>query len=348
VSWLEPYPADAEFPFSLRRERPDLENPFQRSRTADPQIAQAGPATDEPTGAVQLASLTGTWVDPPMEDVSTGVADVLVTGETCYGQPLLFESCESPWFWQVLPDGLIYRSYMAGPREPRLSLTTFHEKGSEDWLWDGTLGGRAALLRYGNGNLLKPEGYEIQIEAATLIRLNLEQNRDVDSADYRVGVPLVYGTEIWQFKTGYYHLSSHLGDEFIDRVPNAERINYVRDAIMLGVSFYPVPALRLYAEVDYAFYMDGGAEPWEFLIGFEFAEPGPTGFAGTPFVAANGHLREEINYGGDFCFQAGWLWRGNSGSMLRTGFHFLTGKSPQYQFYNTSEEQVGFGVWYDF
>lgn len=351
VAWnLGATAARAEFPFPLRRERAELENPFQRPPAQGSQVTSAaGSVPAEGDKGVRLASaMQGAWIDPPPIEGSVGTADVYVEPGEEYVPDLMFQSASGPWYWELLPDGLIWRSYMAGPREPRIALNTFSEGGSGDWLWDATLGGRRALLRYGNGNPQRPEGFEVQIEGAALVRLNLEQNRDVESSDFRVGVPFVYGVDNWQFKTGYYHLSSHLGDEYLNRVPGAARINYVRDAVFLGLSYYPNPALRLYGETAYAFYTSGGADPWEFQFGFELAEPGPTGCAGTPFVAANGHLRQEIDFGGDFTFQAGWLWRGATGSMLRTGVQYLTGKSNQYQFYNTSEEQVGFGVWYDY
>lgn len=339
----------AEFPFSLRRERPELENPFQRRpQIESSSVTHAGGTGAGTPGDVRLASLEGAWIDPPPIQTPEGTADFVISPQMEYGPDIVFQSCEEPWCWQLLAPGLVYRSYMAGPREPRLGMAIFREGGSGDWLWDGTLGGRISLLRYGTTNPLHPDGFEIQVEGASLVRLNMEQNRDVESSDFRAGVPVVYGIGKWQFKSGYYHLSSHLGDEYIIRVPDAERINYVRDAILLAVSYYPDPSLRLYAETSYAFYTSGGADPWEFQFGFEYAEPGITGCAGTPFVAANGHLRQEIDYSGDFALQAGWLWRGPTGATLRTGLHFLTGKSPQYQFYDTSEEQIGLGLWYDF
>ena len=351
LAWtIAPPAAWADFPFPLRRDRPELENPFQRPPDQATQVTNAAGAV--PPGAdqgVRLASaLQGAWIDPPPMEGAVETADVYVQPHGEYVPDLMFPSASAPWCWELLPDGLIYRSYLAGPREPRIGLTTFHENGSGDWLWDSTLGGRRSLLRYGNGNPQRPEGFEVQIEGAALVRLNLEQNRDVESSDFRVGVPLVYGVDNWQFKTGYYHLSSHLGDEYLNRNLGSTRINYVRDAIFVGLSYYPDPALRLYGETAYAFYTSGGADPWEFQVGFEYAEPGPTGCAGTPFVAANGHLRQEIDFGGDLTLQAGWLWRGATGSMLRAGFHYLNGKSNQYQFFDISEEQIGFGVWYDF
>src|SRR6185503_10007166 len=101
------------------------------------------------------------------------------------------------------------------------------------------------------------------------VRLTLDSIRDFETADYRVGVPLTYGIDNWQYKFAIYHLSSHLGDEFAIAHPGslANRINYVRDEFVFGASVYPHPVARLYGEVGFAFNTDGGAEPWEFQFG---------------------------------------------------------------------------------
>jgi hypothetical protein len=204
------------------------------------------------------------------------------------------------------------------------------------------------LLRFGSDNALFPEGWQFDVEGAAVLRLNLEENRDVESSDFRFGFPITYGVGQWQFKFGYYHLSSHLGDEFIVRNPGATRVNYVRDVVFLGASYFPVPYVRLYGETGYAVYTAGGAEPWEFQFGAEVVRPGPTGGRGTPFFAANAHLREELDFGGDFTVQTGWLWRGDAGHTMRVGLHYMNGKSTQYQFFRNHEEQIGIGFWYDF
>jgi len=256
------------------------------------------------------------------------------------------------WRWEVLPDGLIYRSYLAGPRESRMALHTFHNDTpvqNSEYFWDATLGGRTGVLRFGNGDAANPIGWQLDIEGAAVVRLNLDEARDVDASDFRFGVPLTYtaGDGV-AYKFGYYHVSSHLGDELIARTGVNNRINYVRDSLILGASAYVTPSVRVYGETAFAFFTAGGAEPWEFQFGAEWARPGPTGFAGTPFLATNAHLLEELDFGGTWTLQTGWLWRGVTGKTFRLGFHYLNGKSNQFQFLTRNEEQVGFGVWYDF
>lgn len=270
-------------------------------------------------------------------------------GETWSSEERVFTPpCETPWMLQILPEGLIYRSYLAGPKEPRFSGVLFYER-HEGWLLDSTLGARVGILRYGTPDPYMPEGWQLDVEGAAFPRLNFEEERDLDSADFRAGVPLTYGLGGFEAKFAYYHTSSHLGDEYIIRHPGVARVNYVRDALVLGLAYRPTPDLRLYGEASWAFYFDGGAKPWEFQFGLDYAPIQATGFRGAPFFAINAYLRQELNYGGSLTAQAGWMWRSRyNGPLIRTGFQYLNGKSPQFQFNDQFEEQFGFGLWYDF
>ena len=256
----------------------------------------------------------------------------------------------SDWGWEILPSDLLWRSYMAGAKEPRMSGIIYEELNGNMTLLDVTLGGRASILRYGRRVNGRPCGMELQIEGAGQPRINLDEDWDLEAADFRFGVPLIYGNEQVQFKLAYYHLSSHLGDEYIERlgIPASDRINYARDAVVIGASYYPLPAWRWYGEAEWAFYADEGADPWAFQFGLDYAQPGPTGFQGTPFFAVNGHLRQEVDFGGHMVAQAGWLWRGNTGHILRTGVHYHNGKSNQLEFSDEFEQQIGAGLWYDY
>ncbi len=251
--------------------------------------------------------------------------------------------------WQLLPKGLIYKSYLAGVKESRIGSVWHNEKtlGAQ---WDVTLGGRVGLLRCGSYGGCYPQGWQLDVEGAAFPRLDLVDNRrDLTSVDFRFGIPLTYGVGRYQMKFAYYHLSSHLGDEFLARVPTAVRINFTRDVFVWGHSYYWTDWLRIYGEAGWSYQIDGGTEPWEFQFGMEYAPPCATGFHGAPFWAVNTHLREEVDFSGNFVAQAGWAWRSTAGGpLLRAGVQYYNGKSPQYEFFNTSEEQIGAGLWYDY
>jgi len=252
------------------------------------------------------------------------------------------------WDFQLLPDGLIYRSYLAGMKEPRFAGMWVHDV-DQGWLLEAALGGRMGVLRLGTTDARRPEGWEIDVEGAVFPRFDTTEDRNLVSADYRIGVPLTFGIGPFQTKLAWYHLSSHLGDEFMLAHFGAERINYSRDAIVWGNSFHLTEDVRLYAEAEWAFYTDGGSEPWAFQFGIDYSPAEPVGhLRGAPFVAVNAHLREEVDFAGNLVVQTGWQWRGQSGHLFRFGMQYFTGKSDQFEFFRRNEDRLGLGIWFDF
>lgn len=250
---------------------------------------------------------------------------------------------------QLLPSGLIYRSYLAGRREPRLGFSTLNQRHFGD-VWEATLGGRVGIFRYGTLNPIQPEGWELDLEGASFSRLSPDIGpQDLIANDYRFGLPLTYGRGRWQFKLAYWHLSSHVGDEYLIRNPTFERINYVRNEFLFGTAWEPALNLRLYAEIGWAYHTNGGAEPWDTQFGIEYRPGYPTGLRGAPFAAVNAHLLQDNNWSGNFVTQAGWSWRsGWGGQLFRVGFEYVNGTATQYAFQGQWEQQIGFGVWFDF
>jgi hypothetical protein len=254
---------------------------------------------------------------------------------------------EGEWSWQLLPSSLIYKSYLAGLKESRLASQHVNISG-DGWLWDAVLGGRVGLLRYGDRDPVLPNGWQIDAEGSAQVRLDVTNDVNVRAVDYRGGLPITYGAGRFRTKFGYYHLSSHLGDEFLLENPGYSRLNYSRDCFVLGETFYITERLRVYAELAWAFYSDV-SDPWEFQFGVDYSPIAPTGFSGAPFFAANGHLRQELNYSGHFTLQTGWAWVSDeNGRLLRLGFQYVNGLSTQYSFYHQFEQQIGMGLWYDF
>lgn len=254
----------------------------------------------------------------------------------------------APWELQLLPDGLLYGSYLAGPREPRFGYEWLYDTQREVWVNEVALGGRMGLLRFGDFDAQSPEGWQLDMEGAAFPQL-AEGSLDLLAADFRFGIPLTWRRGSYQVKLAYYHLSSHAGDEFLLTAPSDfTRINFSRNAFVLGAGYFPLPDLRLYGEVGYGFINDGGNEPWEFQFGAENRPSSPTGLRGAPFWALNAHLREEVDFGGSFTAEAGWAWRGpDSGHLLRVGAQYYSGHTRQYEFLGRTEDLIGLGIWFD-
>lgn len=321
-----------------------LADPY--SASPQPQFAQASLA---PNSASNTA-LGDPAVDTPWSN------ETLHPSGAAYGEALSAdENHEAPWrvppeqwSWRLLPRGLIYRSYLAGAREPRAGAEWNYVVG-RGWVWDFTMGARIGLLRYGSGDAIRPQGWQLDIEGAALGRLAIDRNLDLEATDYRAGLPLTYGVGRYATKFAFYHLSSHVGDEFLLTHPGFTRLNYSRNVLVWGHSWSLTDNLRVYGEAGYAVENDGGSQPWEFQFGADYAPLYPTGFSGAPFLAFNSHLRQEVNFGGQFTMHAGWAWRDDGpGRLFRTGLMYFNGKHRQLSFPFAYEHQVGVGAWYDF
>lgn len=316
-----------------------LQPPAPGRVLASEELPHLGPL--EPSDLLQEAA------QPPAPQLSP---DDLASHWDDYGlvqHPQYSGSRGEVYEWQLMPQGLIYRSYLAGAKESRFR-SVWHDERTDGGIWDISLGGNVGLLRYGTRGDARPEGWQLGIEGAGLVRLDIDEERDVMASDYRFGVPITWGDSIHQVKVAYYHLSSHVGDEYLLKHSGFNRLNYSRDVLVLGHSLYPAENWRVYAEVGYAFYVDV-AEPWEFQFGLDYAPAGATGARGAPFAALNAHLREEVDFGGNFVAQAGWAWRrGPATGIYRIGLEYYNGKDDQFSFFNESVQKIGFGMWYDY
>ena len=275
----------------------------------------------------------------------------------CNPDPRFNENVQTEsWTWQLYPDGFIYPNYLAATQH-RLDCAWNYDKNL-DWIWDITLGGRAPILRYGNRSPLFPEGWQFDLEGSVHLRLHLIERMDMEANDFRFGLPFSYGNKVWQIRTGYAHVSSHMGDErmlrmgdsYVSKGVDPERLNYFREAWLLGYSYRLTENMRVYAEIDYAFILGEWTSPWHFQFGAEYSPRYPArGGWGTPFAAVNARLMQEHNFDGNYTAQLGWQWRGSHNQLFRVGVQYFAGVSDQYEFIaDRREHKIGIGTWYDF
>jgi hypothetical protein len=330
ATWFDRALASASFG---REDAVDADTVFSNDEPAESLATpRLGPLSDQ-----DMVVIEGPLYEGPIVDLTDGPEDT----------PPTYGYSGQAYDLHLFPQGLIYRSYMAGAKESRFRSVWHEESGGHD-IWDITLGGNVGLLRYGTRGDSRPEGIQLGIEGASLVRLDRDSNIDVAATDYRFGIPLTWGDSIYQVKFAYYHLSSHVGDEFLLSHPGYNRFNYSRDALVWGHSLYPTDRFRVYGEIGYAFYNDD-CDPWETQFGIDYGPNGRTGARGAPFAAVNGHLRQEVDFGGNFVAQAGWAWRRSPGTgTYRFGVEYYNGKDDQFSFFNNSVEKLGLGMWYDY
>lgn len=263
------------------------------------------------------------------------------------GELFFDEGATGEHVWQVLPQGLMYKAYLAGEKESRMASVWTSIKGRHGVLWENTLGGHVGLLRYGNRSAINPEGWQLDLEGAALPRVDMGHDDDLEAVDFRAGFLSTWRYGPNAYKAGYYHLSSHAGDEYLLRVPTFDRLNYVRDSFIVGWTRFLTPHAQAYAEVAYAWNAECGAQPLEFQYGLQYT-PMIFGFRGAPFAAINGHTRQDFGWITSVTAQAGWQWRGYTNHLWRFGVQYYKGPALQWEFAGQSQSSMGAGMWFDY
>jgi hypothetical protein len=245
-----------------------------------------------------------------------------------------------------LPEGLIYRPYLAGPKESRTGIQ--FSRWDEGWRFDSSIGGQWGLFRFGSEDRYFPKGWQLDFEASAQLRSRSFASQNLLTTDVRFGVPLSFSRNNHQTKFAVYFLRSNPSRRLLQMIGDIrDREFFERKAFVLGHSIYLTDRFRVYGEAGYAFETQV-SDKWEFQFGAECAPVCPTGIMGAPFLAANALLREEVDFGGTFTLQGGWAWRKRNGRLFRIGGHYANGKSNQFALQDTHEQQVGFGIWHDF
>jgi hypothetical protein len=260
------------------------------------------------------------------------------------------DQCSNCYGWHVLPKGLLYKSYVAGEKEPRMQFVQLYDTRSKTRVWDAVLGGRMGLLRNGSYDSVNPQGFQLDLEGAVFARVLPDQpSAMLAGSDYRAGLLGTHRYGGTAYKWGYYHISSHIGDEFLIANPTFNRLNYVRDSAIAGVTQDLNAATQVYGEIAYALGMEGGAKPLEFQLGAQYQPVARSGLRGAPYLAANYHIREDFDFHGGANTVAGWSWQGaETRHRFRIGLQYYNGPSMQYQFLDTWENMYGGGFWFDY
>ncbi|GAB4188418.1 MAG: DUF1207 domain-containing protein [Simkaniaceae bacterium] len=134
------------------------------------------------------------------------------------------------------------------------------------------------------------------------------------NTDYLVGIPLTYAIDKWSFRLRVYHISSHLGDEFLVNNPGFPRVNPSMEAIDFFASCQIASGVRLYIGPGWVFHSDNSfpIDPLYIEYGGEFRFWGHKfyyhGLYGTFLFVANFRNWQENHWQFDVTLQLGYEW----------------------------------------
>jgi len=162
------------------------------------------------------------------------------------------------------------------------------------------------------------------------------------NADYYVGFPLTYAFGPWSFRLRGYHISSHIGDEFLLNHPGFDRRNPSAEFLDFFASYELTDDIRVYGGVGYVlaeddsfkrkrFYAAAGTELRLYELGFFSCR---NRLYGTPFFAMHIRWSPDFHNHIDSTFVLGYEWGKLSGLQrrLRLFIEYHDGYSAEGQF----------------
>lgn len=154
-------------------------------------------------------------------------------------------------------DPPLFRHFMADPRQPTYSVA---------WRWnDNALTKNVIPVSYFSTfpiyrwfNVGPCRGM-LQIELEGCLWAVFDPSAfsaPLLNADYYVGVPLTYSFCNWSFRLRGYHVSSHIGDEFLLNHPGFDRKNPSAETLDFSVSYRLTREIRVYGLIGAVVHCD--------------------------------------------------------------------------------------------
>lgn len=245
---------------------------------------------------------------------SDGVINIAPPSTALYPQRCPFPESDCDFarkcgLWGVwLPEcPVLFRPFLADPRQICYSAGwRFNDQVIGKNVIDVSFGDTLAIYRWNNINI-GPLGGELQLEiegAVWAVFDPLHEESPLVNTDYYVGFPITYAVDRWQFRLRAYHVSTHLGDEFLLDHPYFERRNPSAEFVDFFVSNDFTDELRFYGGLGVIVHQDK-----TFRTGRMFAECGAElrlrqmGFTdfrnqlyGEPFYAMNFRFRKDFKH----------------------------------------------------
>lgn len=250
----------------------------------------------------------------------------------------------------LFPEQQIYPVNVADPRRIQFAAKVLYfdhttiEQTSER-RFDLKLGGRLGLLHF-------PRGKDDRLGWLLSLDAGFHGQFDVKSSQDNIGWDGIYALMLSYrpdprvaFKIGAYHISSHIGDEYIERTGRT-RINYTREELQAGMNLSLGDNLQWYVEVGRAYDQRNKQvqKPWRVQSGVQY-RPGKSHqsqwYAGLDIGAS-----EERDWQQDVTFQVGWLIPTQTRTW-RVGLEAYEGKAQLGEFFQDDERYLGLGLWLD-
>ncbi len=260
------------------------------------------------------------------------------TGQHAAGQQAGGDPCASDAPWPFPPPAV-------SPLEPRTRLSPVHVSRGERSRWVGLvdLGDRFPFWLVDPGGGASP-ALAASVAGGAFSRFDLESSQnDFIEVHYRVGLRLLARLGGLDARLELFHVSSHLGDEFLQRT-GREPVSTSREGLELLLAGRPADGLRIYGGPGLLVRSSRGFEAASLRGGLEW-DPAVRWGPFRPYVGIAAFAWEELSWEPTAAAEAG-LRFGNG--RYRLALTAGAGRSRAEQFLREDETLVGITLSADF
>ncbi len=256
------------------------------------------------------------------------------------------------WHGVWLPQSTtLFPTEIANPRQPCFACgVRSHDKIGGTFSTDFIIGAQFPVYRWAN---FKGGDLQLELEAAAFAVFNLhERTFPMINADYYAGVPLTFAKGPIAYRLRLYHISSHVGDEFLCEHRHFHRKNKSFEALDLSGDYSFNSHLRVYGTLGSILLSDSEMHMKPLYVEYGFEARGPrTDFKqlfGQPFLAVHMQNWQDVNFAIDTTYALGYEWGKihGIGRKVRLFLEYHQGFSTEGQFSRHRTKFVGIRMTY--
>ena len=256
-----------------------------------------------------------------------------------------------------LPDDDVFRPLLAAPKEPRF-FGTYQRVRFRDANRSLNVGLITAGGTFGLWSLREAascNGFQVSLFGAIFSQFNLDaDSTDLINSDFQVGFPFTWRHGPLSTRLRVYHQSSHVGDEFLLRNPEFDRVNLGFEAVDVVVSLDP-SWWRVYVGGSYLVRRKPALDRYVVQWGLELrsdSHPSPLlgklmeGIYFTPVFGMDFKSLEQFGWNVNSSVMGGLEWsRVGSTRRFRLLLNYYRGHNPYGQFFDQKIETFGIGFY---
>jgi hypothetical protein len=247
------------------------------------------------------------------------------------------------------PEGDLFTAPLADQKQPRFHMT--YQRYALDFghfnVASVGFGENVGLIRIPHER--EGDGWQLSISGAVFAIFNLDaDSKDLLNADYYIGFPLSWRSGPVSARVRLFHLSSHLGDEFLlspQPGPPVERINLSYEAVELLAS-YERRGFRMYGGGIRILHSDTQLGRDRAQLGVEFISRLRGRLRFRWIAGLDVQAWDETGWDRDVSVKAGLRlpspYRGNRWVSLLAEYY--DGHVPHGQFFNLQTDYFGLGI----